>query len=40
MWTAGVTNHPFFKNNGFMLTPRGKVAATSTSGLMTNVFCG
>ncbi len=26
IWTAGVTNHPFFKNNGFMLTPRGKVA--------------
>ncbi len=26
IWTAGVTNHPFFKDNGFTLTPRGKVA--------------
>jgi NADH dehydrogenase len=26
VWTAGVTNHPFFKENGFALTPRGKVA--------------
>ncbi|HEX8227104.1 MAG TPA: NAD(P)/FAD-dependent oxidoreductase [Candidatus Saccharimonadales bacterium] len=25
IWTAGVTNHPFFKENGFMMTPRGKV---------------
>lgn len=25
IWTAGVTNHPFFKENGFELTDRGKV---------------
>ncbi|HSX32665.1 MAG TPA: FAD-dependent oxidoreductase, partial [Candidatus Saccharimonadales bacterium] len=25
VWTAGVTNHPFFKENGFKLTERGKV---------------
>jgi NADH dehydrogenase len=26
VWTAGVTNHPFFKTNNFTITPRGKVA--------------
>jgi NADH dehydrogenase FAD-containing subunit len=26
IWTAGVTNHPFFKENDFVLTKRGKVA--------------
>jgi NADH dehydrogenase len=26
IWTAGVTNHPFFKNNNFVLNNRGKVA--------------
>jgi NADH:ubiquinone reductase (H+-translocating) len=25
VWTAGVTNHPFFKENGFKLTDKGKV---------------
>jgi NADH dehydrogenase len=25
VWTAGVTNHPFFKDNGFRLNERGKV---------------
>ena len=25
VWTAGVTNHPFFKDNAFKLTERGKV---------------
>lgn len=25
IWTAGVTNNPFFKNNGFTLNERGKV---------------
>lgn len=25
VWTAGVTNHPFFKENGFKITERGKV---------------
>lgn len=26
IWTAGVTNHPFFKDNGFTITSRGKVS--------------
>lgn len=26
VWTAGVTNHPFFRDNNFTLTARGKVA--------------
>jgi NADH dehydrogenase len=26
VWTAGVTNNPFFKDNNFTITPRGKVA--------------
>lgn len=26
IWTAGVANHPFFKENDFKLSPRGKVA--------------
>lgn len=26
IWTAGVTNHPFFTENRFVLMPRGKVA--------------
>jgi NADH dehydrogenase len=26
IWTAGVTNHPFFSNNHFLVMPRGKVA--------------
>lgn len=26
VWTAGVTNHPFFSDNHFILMPRGKVA--------------
>ena len=26
VWTAGVTNHPFFKDNNFVLMGRGKVA--------------
>lgn len=25
VWTAGVANHPFFKENSFQLSPRGKV---------------
>lgn len=25
VWTAGVANHPFFKDNNFQLSPRGKV---------------
>jgi NADH dehydrogenase len=38
VWTAGVTNHPFFKNNGFMLTPRGKVATNLYLEADDNVF--
>ena len=26
VWTAGVTNHPFFKENGFKMNERGKVS--------------
>ena len=29
IWTAGVTNHPFFKNNNFVLMGRGKVAVNA-----------
>lgn len=29
VWTAGVTNHPFFKDNGFVLAGRGKVAVNA-----------
>jgi len=29
VWTAGVTNHPFFKDNDFALTERGKVVVDS-----------
>jgi len=30
VWTAGVTNHPFFKTNNFNLTEHGKVAVSKT----------
>jgi NADH:ubiquinone reductase (H+-translocating) len=30
VWTAGVTNHPFFKTNRFNLTEHGKVAVSKT----------
>lgn len=29
VWTAGVTNHPFFKDNGFVLMGRGKVGVNA-----------
>lgn len=29
VWTAGVTNHPFFSDNGFVLMGRGKVAVNA-----------
>lgn len=29
VWTAGVTNHPFFKDNNFVLAGRGKVAVNA-----------
>ena len=38
VWTAGITNHPFFSNNGFMLTPRGKVATNLYLEADDNVF--
>jgi NADH dehydrogenase len=38
IWTAGVTNNPFFKNNGFMLTPRGKVATNLYLEAEDNIF--
>ena len=38
LWTAGVTNHPFFKNNAFMLTPRGKVATNLYLEAEDNIF--
>jgi NADH dehydrogenase len=38
VWTAGVTNHPFFKNNGFMLTPHGKVATNLYLEADDNIF--
>jgi NADH dehydrogenase len=38
VWTAGITNHPFFKNNGFMLTPHGKVATNLYLEADDNVF--
>ncbi|HET9174353.1 MAG TPA: FAD-dependent oxidoreductase [Candidatus Saccharimonadales bacterium] len=38
IWTAGVTNHPFFKDNGFVLTKRGKVAVDTYLQAEDNVF--
>jgi NADH:quinone reductase (non-electrogenic) len=38
VWTAGITNHPFFSNNGFMLTPHGKVATNLYLEAEDNVF--
>jgi NADH:ubiquinone reductase (H+-translocating) len=38
VWTAGITNHPFFSNNGFMLTPHGKVATNLYLEADDNVF--
>jgi NADH dehydrogenase len=38
VWTAGITNHPFFKNNGFMLTTHGKVATNLYLEADDNVF--
>jgi len=38
VWTAGVTNHPFFKNNGFTLTSRGKVATDIYLQAEDNIF--
>lgn len=38
VWTAGVTNHPFFKDNGFILMPRGKVATDIYLQTEDNIF--
>lgn len=38
VWTAGVTNHPFFKDNGFVLTNRGKVAVDVYLQAEDNIF--
>jgi NADH:ubiquinone reductase (H+-translocating) len=38
VWTAGITNHPFFSNNRFMLTPRGKVVTNLYLEADDNVF--
>jgi NADH:ubiquinone reductase (H+-translocating) len=38
VWTAGVTNHPFFKDNGFTLTSRGKVATDIYLQAEENIF--
>ncbi len=38
VWTAGVTNHPFFAANGFVLMGRGKVAVDAYLQADDNVF--
>lgn len=38
IWTAGVTNHPFFKENNFVLTGRGKVAVDVYLQAEDNIF--
>ena len=38
VWTAGVTNHPFFKDNQFVLTKRGKVAVDVYLQAEDNIF--
>ncbi|HET7320664.1 MAG TPA: FAD-dependent oxidoreductase [Candidatus Saccharimonadales bacterium] len=38
VWTAGVTNHPFFKDNAFVLTNRGKVATDVYLQAEDNIF--
>jgi NADH:ubiquinone reductase (H+-translocating) len=38
VWTAGVTNHPFFKENEFVLTKRGKVAVDVYLQAEDNIF--
>ena len=38
VWTAGVTNHPFFKDNGFVITGHGKVATDIYLQAEDNVF--
>lgn len=38
VWTAGVTNHPFFKDNGFTLMGRGKVGTDIYLQAEENIF--
>ncbi|HWB38971.1 MAG TPA: FAD-dependent oxidoreductase [Candidatus Saccharimonadales bacterium] len=38
VWTAGVTNHPFFHDNQFVLTNRGKVAVDVYLQAEDNIF--
>ena len=38
VWTAGVTNHPFFKDNNFMLTQRGKVVVNEILQAEPNIY--
>lgn len=38
VWTAGVTNHPFFKDNDFVITNRGKVATDIYLQAEDNIF--
>lgn len=38
IWTAGVANHPFFTNNHFVITGRGKVAVDTYLQAEDNIF--
>lgn len=38
VWTAGVTNHPFFKENDFVITKRGKVSVDAYLQAEENIF--
>ena len=38
VWTAGVTNHPFFSQNQFVIMPRGKVATDIYLQSEPNIF--
>lgn len=38
IWTAGVTNNPFFKENGFALTLRGKVSVNAYLQAEDNIY--
>lgn len=38
VWTAGITNHPFFKENGFIMMERGKVAVDVYLQAFDNIF--
>jgi NADH:ubiquinone reductase (H+-translocating) len=38
VWTAGVTNHPFFKDNNFKLTERGKVEVNEFLEAEPNIY--